>query len=129
MFGEDAGQQAKELAEAFMEKLTMEWQERHGKTAGVADDGLARLKELLGNIKQKVEGIGDQGQSGRDFNKNIMPAEDSKSDFRTHGMDSEPNKEKPKPMSFKRDPIQATTDRAYDMGTALLQKLAGIRKK
>jgi hypothetical protein len=129
MFGESAGQQAKELAEAFMEKLTMEWQERHGKTAGVADDGLARLKELLGNIKQKVEGIGDQGQSGRDFNKNIMPAEDSKSDFRTHGMDSEPNKEKPTPMSFKRDPIQATTDRAHDMGTALLQKLAGIRKK
>jgi hypothetical protein len=64
---------------------------------------------------------------GRDFNKNIISAEDSKSDFRTHGMDSEPNKEKP--MSFKRDPIQATTDKAHDMGTALLQKLAGIRKK
>jgi hypothetical protein len=125
MFGESAGQQAKELAEAFMEKLTMEWQERHGKTAGVADDGLARLKELLGNIKQKVEGIGDMGAPA----SNMMPAEDSKSDFRTHGMDSEPNKEKPKPMSFKRDPIQATTDRAHDMGAALLQKLAGIRKK
>lgn len=75
MFGEEAGQQARKIAEAFMEKLTMEWQERHGKTAGVADDGLARLKELLGNIKQKVEGIGDQGEGGEDFNKNIMPAE------------------------------------------------------
>jgi hypothetical protein len=30
---------------------------------------------LLGNIKQKVEGIGDQGQGGRDFNTNIMSAE------------------------------------------------------
>ena len=78
MFGEEVGQQAKEMAEAFMEKLTMEWQDRHGKTAGVADDGLGRLKELLGNIKQKVEGIGDQGMGGRDFNKNIMPAEEGK---------------------------------------------------
>jgi hypothetical protein len=76
MFGEAAGQQAKAMAEAFMEKLTTEWQERHGKTTGVADDGLARLKELLGNIKQKVEGIGDQGMGGRDFNTNIMSAEE-----------------------------------------------------
>jgi hypothetical protein len=130
-FGEEAGHRARQIAEAFMEKLTKQWEERHGKSGKVgavdSDDGLARLKELLGNIKQKVEGIGDQGMGGRDFNKNIISAEDSKSDFRTHGMDSGPNKEKP--MSFKRDPIQATTDKAHDMGTALLQKLAGIRKK
>jgi hypothetical protein len=75
-FGEEAGSQAAQMAEAFMEKLTTEWQDRHGKTAGVADDGLARLKELVGNIKQKVEGIGDQGTSGTDFNTNIMPAEE-----------------------------------------------------
>jgi hypothetical protein len=74
-FGEEAGAQAAQMAEAFMEKLTNEWQERHGKTAGVADDGLARLKELVGNIKQKVEGIGDQGTSGQDFNTNIMTGE------------------------------------------------------
>ena len=74
-FGEEAGEQAAELAEAFMEKLTNEWQERHGKSAGVADDGLARLKELVGNIKTKVEGIGDRGNGGTDFNKNIMSAE------------------------------------------------------
>lgn len=77
MFGEEAGQQARQMAEAFMEKLTNEWQERHGKTAGVANDGLARLKELVGNIKQKVEGIGDQGTSGQDFNKNIMAGEEA----------------------------------------------------
>lgn len=72
MFGEEAGQQARELAEAFMQKLTNEWQERHGNSAGVADDGLARLKELANIIKTKVEGIGDQGP----VDKNIMPAEE-----------------------------------------------------
>lgn len=81
MFGEEAGQQARQMAEAFMEKLTNEWQERHGKTAGVADDGLARLKELANVIKTKVEGIGDRGESGRDFNVNVMSAEDSLGEF------------------------------------------------
>lgn len=75
MFGEQAGVKARKIAEQFMEKLTTQWEERHGKPAGVADDGLARLKELVGNLKHKVEGIGDQGEGGRDFNKNIMPAE------------------------------------------------------
>jgi hypothetical protein len=75
-FGDQAGQQARELAEKFMEKLTTEWQSRHGQTRAVEPtDGLARLKELVGNIKTKVEGIGDQGQGGRDFNTNIMSAE------------------------------------------------------
>ena len=55
-FGEAAGQQARELAEKFMEKLTTEWQERHGKMGAVnQDDGLARLKELVQGIKGKVE--------------------------------------------------------------------------
>ena len=55
-FGEKAGQQARELAEKFMEKLTMEWQSRHGQAGNVEPtDGLARLKELVGNIKAKVE--------------------------------------------------------------------------
>jgi hypothetical protein len=76
-FGEEAGQQAGKMAEAFMQKLTQEWQQKHGKVAnGHGDDGLARLKELVGNIKSKVEGIGDQGQGGKDFNTNIMPAEE-----------------------------------------------------
>ena len=76
-FGEAAGQQAGKMAEAFMAKLTQEWQQKHGNVAnGHGDDGLARLKELLGHVKSKVEGIGDQGQGGKDFNKNIMPAED-----------------------------------------------------
>ena len=79
-FGEQAGQQAGKMAEAFMQKLTQEWQQKHGQVSnGHGDDGLARLKELLGNVKAKVEGIGDQGQGGRDFNKNIMPAEEEAS--------------------------------------------------
>jgi hypothetical protein len=59
-FGDEAGEQAAQMAEQFMEKLTMEWQQRHG-TPVNGDDGLARLKELVGNIKAKVEGVGERG--------------------------------------------------------------------
>lgn len=68
-FGESAGEQAREMATAFMEKLSKDWEQRHGK---VGNDGLARLKELVGNIKGKVESIGDVGGHP---GKNIMPAE------------------------------------------------------
>ena len=53
-FGEEAGEQARELAEKFMEKLSQEWYQKHGR---VENDGLARLKELVGNVKQKVESM------------------------------------------------------------------------
>lgn len=77
-FGDSAGAKARKIADSYMKKLTQEWEKRHGKPAGadVDDDGLTRLKELVGTIKKKVEGIGDQGEGGRDFNKNIMPAEE-----------------------------------------------------
>jgi len=75
MFGEQVGDQCEQLALEFMEKLSQKWDQKHG---SVEDDGLARLKELLNNVKAKVEGIGDQGQGGRDFNKNIMSAEEVK---------------------------------------------------
>jgi hypothetical protein len=68
-FGEEAGEQAAQMAEQFMEKLTMEWQQRHG-TPVNGDDGLARLKELVGNIKAKVEGVAQE--SGP--NKSDIPA-------------------------------------------------------
>jgi hypothetical protein len=60
-FGEQAGHQAEELASKFMEKLTNEWSERHGKSIS-GDDGLSvdRLRELLGNVKAKVEGLGQE---------------------------------------------------------------------
>jgi hypothetical protein len=77
-FGDKAGEQAHQIAEAFIQKLTQEWQQKHGHTANVhGDDGLARLKELLGNVKAKVEGIGDQGP----VNKNIMPAYEGVGNF------------------------------------------------
>lgn len=72
-FGDSAGKHAETLALEFMEKLSQQWQEKHGH---VEDDGLSRLKELINNIKGKVEGIGDRGEGGRDFNTNIMSAEE-----------------------------------------------------
>jgi hypothetical protein len=69
-FGPQAGAFAEQIAGKFIEKLTMEWQHKHG---NVGDDGLARLKELVQNIKGKVESIGDIG--GHPGN-NIMGAED-----------------------------------------------------
>ena len=69
-FGDKAGAFAEQLAGKFIDKLTTEWHHKHGQ---VGDDGLARLKELLNNIKGKVESIGDVGGHP---GKNIMPAEE-----------------------------------------------------
>jgi hypothetical protein len=58
-FGDKAGEFAEAMAGKFIDKLTQEWTQKHGKVAsGHGDDGLARLKELLGNVKQKVESMG-----------------------------------------------------------------------
>ena len=39
-----------------MEKLTMKWQQRHGdKLMGEKTDDIQRLKELVGNLKSKLE--------------------------------------------------------------------------
>jgi ribosome modulation factor len=73
MFGEEVGEQAEGLAMQFMEKLSSEWEAKHGP---VQDDGLARLKELLGNVKAKVEGIGDITDNGHAPRNNIMPAKE-----------------------------------------------------
>lgn len=82
MFGEEVGDQAENLAMQFMEKLTNEWQEKHG---NVEVDGLARLKELLGNVKQKVECMGgDITQNGHAPGNNIMQGESAVSE----GLDS-----------------------------------------
>ena len=78
MFGDQVGEQAESLALEFMEKLSEKWEQEHGQVAnGSGDDGLARLKELLGNVKTKVEGIGDQGP----VDKNIMPAYEGVGNF------------------------------------------------
>jgi hypothetical protein len=73
-FGPKAGEFAEAMAGQFIEKLTQEWHQKHGDVAnGHGDDGLARLKELVGNIKNKVESIGDVGGHP---GKNIMSAEE-----------------------------------------------------
>jgi len=60
-YGESVGKRAGVIAKKFMEKLTKQWEMRHHKhkeeLAPVEDDGLSRLKELLGNVKAKVESM------------------------------------------------------------------------
>jgi hypothetical protein len=60
-YGDRAGMKAEAIAKQFMEKLTKQWEMKHHKNkeelAPVDNDGLARLKELLGNVKAKVEGM------------------------------------------------------------------------
>ena len=73
-FGDKAGEQAEGLALQFMEKLSDKWAEKHGK---VEHDGLARLKELIGNLRGKIESVGDVGGHP---SKNIMPAEEAEMD-------------------------------------------------
>ena len=60
-WGDQAGEQAHQMAEMFMEKLTNEWNHKHGKVNH--GDGLSinRLKELVGNIKAKVESMEEDG--------------------------------------------------------------------
>jgi hypothetical protein len=71
-FGDEAGEQAAQLAEKFMDKLTQEWQMRHGQAGTVEPtDGLARLKELVGNIKGRVEEMRPQEA----YNPNSADAE------------------------------------------------------
>jgi hypothetical protein len=91
-FGEEAGQQARALAEKFMQKLTLEWESRHGRPAGNVDDsdGLARLKELLGNVKAKVESINGPKKSD-------IPAymrKEKGGDWKTSTQDLEKEKER-----------------------------------
>ena len=71
-FGEKAGEQAYEMAEAFINKLTQEWQQKHGhiQKHSPVDQGdgfsIDRLKELVGNIKTKVEGMGQPEMEEKD---------------------------------------------------------------
>lgn len=71
-FGEEAASQARQLAEKYIQKLTTEWQQRHSQE--VDNGGLARLRELAKIAN--AEGIGDRGHGGKDFNLNIMSAEE-----------------------------------------------------
>lgn len=75
-YGEAYGEQAEALARKFVRKLTQEWEQKHGtsaKVGAVQDDGLGRLRELVGHIKGKIEEISGE-------TTNIMPANAASSD-------------------------------------------------
>lgn len=74
--GEEAALAAEEMARAEMAKCASDWDEKHN---GGGTDGLSRIREIISKMEKSMEGIGDQGQGGRDFNKNIMPAEEETS--------------------------------------------------
>jgi hypothetical protein len=134
MFGDEIAEQAESLAMQFMDKLSEHWQQKHG---GVdQSDGLARLKELLNNVRAKVEGIGDQGQGGTNFNKNIMSAEDVKkseipaSQRKEKGGDwkvSHKDLEKENPSSHQRQQDKKTSLGMKEDITDIL-KLSGLAK-
>jgi hypothetical protein len=62
-FGEAMGEQAREMAMAFMEKKNSEWKATNNHSGD--DDMLSRMKQLVGNIKSKVDSFEkptDEGQ-------------------------------------------------------------------
>lgn len=82
-YGEEAGKRAGMIAKQFIEKLTRQWEIKHHKRkeelAPVEDDGLSRLKELLGNVKAKVESmstkdVADEGilDKVKQFGKTVL---------------------------------------------------------
>lgn len=82
-YGESAGKRAGLVAKKFMEKLTHQWEMKHHKRkeelAPVDDDGLSRLKELLGNVKAKIEnytGSPNEGDVDEVQQRNFTPHND-----------------------------------------------------
>lgn len=75
-FGEKAGQQARQIAEKYMEKLTMKWQNLHGEKVMGERDDIQRLRELVGNIKAKVENSEQQEEGildkAKQFGKKVL---------------------------------------------------------
>jgi hypothetical protein len=96
-YGDEAGVQAEAISKKFMEKLTQQWQERHGSIPGPAPEGdglsINRLKELVGNIKQKVETYSKPVNEIGAETTNIMPAED-KDDWHPSKHVTDPQKKK-----------------------------------
>lgn len=126
-FGDSAGTQAESLAMQFMEKLSQDWQQKHG---NIEDDGLSRLKELISNLKGKVEGIGDRGQGGSDFNTNIMSAEEKEKTppVRVPGQRGElPDVLKPGQVVRDLDKKRSFFGKTYEE-IADLRKLSGLGK-
>jgi hypothetical protein len=126
-FGDTAGEQAEHLAMSFMEKLTKQYHDKHGP---VGDDGLSRLKELINNLKGKVEGIGDQGQGGKDFNKNIMSDEGAfkDADAGTKQPVVVPGQKGALPDVMKKGEVVKSLDKSKSFFGKTFEELSDIRK-
>lgn len=93
-FGEEIAEKAEVVAKQYMEKLMREWEQRHGKpaTQPIDHDGLSvdRLRELLGNVKAKLEDINGP-------KKSEVPAymrKEKGGDWKTSSQDLEKEKER-----------------------------------
>jgi hypothetical protein len=75
-YGEIAAERAQQVALEFMERCNAKWQDTH--SSNLETDGLARLRELVGNVKKKVEGMSDRGHG-----VNIISAEGQHSELST----------------------------------------------
>lgn len=71
-YGEMAAEKAQQVALEYMERCNAKWQETHG---SVSDDGLARLRELVGNVKKKVESINNSQPSSEAQEPAVLPEE------------------------------------------------------
>jgi hypothetical protein len=64
-FGESAGEKAREVALAYMERCNSGWQKGTDNNL----DELARLRELVGNVKKKIENIGNTEQADQEVDE------------------------------------------------------------
>lgn len=93
-FGEQIAEKAEVVAKKYMEKLMREWEQRHGRpaTQPIDHDGLSvdRLRELLGNVKARLEDINGP-------KKSEVPAymrKEKGGDWKTSSQDLEKEKER-----------------------------------
>ncbi len=125
-FGEELGEKAEMVAKKFMEKLTNEWEERHGRPATQSvdqDDGLAKLKELLDRVKVKVETI--DPKNPRDYEKPAyMRKQDGQSPLTMKDIDDKDNASPTSSAGLaKRKAELGITENVSD-----ILKLAGLAK-
>lgn len=73
-FGDKLGEKAELVAKQYMEQLMHQWESKHGKPAMQStddNDGLhiQRLKELIGNVKTKLESMVKSEESNQGIDK------------------------------------------------------------
>jgi hypothetical protein len=120
-YGESQGKRAGLIAKKFMEKLTKAWEMKHHKDkeelAPVDDDGLSRLKELLGNVKTKVEnirGVADDSRRDMAIEHDDLDDLDDPDDDSDTGYDPDDPKH-PKWLDRRQDQYDYERDRRRDM--------------